>query len=208
MTETNDPGELARLLASLRETWAERGAPNLPHLRPGLSQEAVNVALADSTLPVPPDILTWFGWHDGAHNPDLSEAVQHIFAPGDANRFIGEWYLLTLRQALDERQNALEAEAGLPLDHPLFRPGWLPVLMMHTSASACVDLAGEAGPAGTLYLYDPHGMLPQDPPVMWFSDLSALVSAALDSVRSGAVASDLRITNPDRLPASGTPFLH
>lgn len=205
MTGTDDSSELADLLATLENAWGETGAPNVLHLRPGLAEDALSEALADAGLPVIRDLHTWFGWHDGAHNPDLSEDLQHLFTPGDANRFLGDWYLLTLAQALDDRRSALEVESGLGLDPPLYRRGWLTVLR-HTAASACVDVTGEAGPVGTLYLYDPHGLLPKDPPEAWFEDLSALVSAAVEAVRSPAVADDLQIMDSEQLPESSKRF--
>jgi hypothetical protein len=206
MTRTNDAGGLAGLLATLESAWRETGAPNLPHLRPGLSEDALSAALTGAGLPAIPDLQTWFGWHDGAHNPDLSEDLKHLFTPGDANRFLDDWYLLTLSQALDDRREALEVESGLGLDPPLYRRGWLTVLRHTSSASACVDLTGEAGSVGTLFLYDPHGRQPPEPAEPWFAGLSALVSAANEAMSTGAVAPDLQISDPDALPQAAKPF--
>lgn len=88
---TDLTSELGALLASLDQAWAARNAPQAAHLRPGRSEDEVRAIQADAGLPLVPDAVTWFGWDDGADNPLLAPALQHIFAPASANRFIGDW---------------------------------------------------------------------------------------------------------------------
>ncbi|MFN8185502.1 MAG: hypothetical protein U0R69_00335 [Gaiellales bacterium] len=55
--------KLTGLLAELEGTWARKGFDRFDRLRPGLAEDVVRRSLTG--LPVPTEIVEWFGWHDG-----------------------------------------------------------------------------------------------------------------------------------------------
>jgi hypothetical protein len=192
--------QLRERLEALEQTLADVGSPLLDHLRPGVSADAVTAALASRGVEPHPDLLTWFGWHDGT---DLPRAVDPPGAllPDDGNRLIGGLHLPGLDEALVEydAEVALERKHNPEPQEPMFHwPGWFPVLDF-TEQKVCVDAAGAVGPAGILFVFD---VWVYDPPRPFFPSLTALVDAVIDTYRTGRVSPTQLVIDPAVLPAS------
>src|SRR5918992_6248483 len=123
-------GPLREELKILEQTLAHVGSPILDHLQPGSAPDDVADALAARRIEPHPDIVEWFGWHDGT---DLPRSVNPpgMLLPADGNRLIGPLHLPALDEALAEHDEAvtLEAEYNPDPQAPMFYwPGWFPVL--------------------------------------------------------------------------------
>ena len=193
--------QLRERLEVLEQTLADVGSPMLDHLRPGAPADSVTAALASRGIRHDPDLLTWYGWHDGT---DLPQAVD---PPGallsvDENRLIGALHLLGLDEALVEYdlEVALEREHNPEQQKPMLHwPGWFPVLNF-TDQYVCVDTAGVVGQAGALFVFDVWA--DNDPPRPFFQSLTALVDAVIDTYRTGQVSPTQLVIDPAVLPAS------
>lgn len=193
--------QLRERLEVLEQTLADVGAPLLDHLRPGASADTVSAVLASRGIEPYPDLLTWYGWHDGT---DLPRAVDPPGAllPVDENRLIGPLHLPGLDEALVEHdiEVALERDHNPDPQQPMFHwPGWFPVLNF-TDLSVCLDTVGAVGPAGTLFVFDVW--VDNDPPQPFFPSLTALVDAVIDTYRTGQVSPTQLVIDPVVLPAS------
>jgi len=193
---------LRERLVVLEQTLADVGAPLLEHLRPGVSADSLTAALGSRGIEPHPDILTWFGWHDGT---DLPRAVDPagMLLPDDGNRLIGPLHVLGLDEALAEHDGAVTTDRDHNPDPatPMFYwPGWFPVLRFTDSWLVCVDTLGVVGAVGTLFIFDVWRA--NDPPRVYFPSLVALVDAVIDTYRTGQVSPTQLVIDPAVLPAS------
>ena len=82
-------GRLRAGLARLEATWSRFDLPIATSVQPGLSEVAVRETFAGLDLHAPAELVTWFGWHNGAlTDPYLREAM-----PG--------WWLLRLDECVE-----------------------------------------------------------------------------------------------------------
>jgi hypothetical protein len=87
--EGNDQSRLRAALARLERTWSRLGLAIADAAAPGLDEEVVRSTLSVLDLEAPAELVTWFGWHNGAStSPYMREAL-----PG--------WWLLTLDECVD-----------------------------------------------------------------------------------------------------------
>lgn len=59
-------GDLAEALSRLEALLARSGAAIVPVLHEGIDESEVVSLLADVGLTPNSEVVTWFGWHDGA----------------------------------------------------------------------------------------------------------------------------------------------
>jgi cell wall assembly regulator SMI1 len=84
----------------IEAAWRAQGAPTADSLAPGLTADELDVYEADLGYPLPAELRRWWGRHDGA--------VDGAWSPGSAVG-TGTWYLMSLRESLDERAERLAA---------------------------------------------------------------------------------------------------
>ena len=126
------------------ETFLARaGAAIVPVLHEGIDESEVVSLLADVGLAPTSEIVTWFGWHDGAGGHGMASTVIEL-VPG------GEFYDLAYLcgECLETRSNA-EAVAGMPggvlTADDLWSSSWFPLLRLFGKGFLAVDLAGGDG---------------------------------------------------------------
>ena len=201
-------GELRDALVTLEQVLAEVGAPVVGHLRPGAAPEAVRDAVVASGAEPHPDLLSWYGWHDGT---DLPRSTTRQLLPTDGNRLIGGLHLLALEEARagHDEARALEEESADPRrGRPLFLwPGWFPVLTFTDGWLVCLDTAGTCGHVGSLFVWDTGALAWPEPPQPWLGSLGDLVTAVIDAYRSGRV-SPTQLVIGDDLPESARTLLY
>jgi hypothetical protein len=150
--EVRDVGEgLLDALLKLESMLSQSGAAIVPLLHPGIDEFKVVASLQGIGLKPNAEVVTWFGWHDGAGGPGMPrEAIELV--PG------GELYGLDdlCREYLKERK-AAEHVAAWAVDQPS-RPGslltaddiwprsWFPLLRMFGKGYLAVELAGDDAP--------------------------------------------------------------
>lgn len=176
-------GRLAGLLVALEARLAARGAPVVASLRPGASPERVTAVVGDV-----PDLVTWWGWHDGAEGRDVP-AGPGLYE-GPENRLVGGWHVLSLDDAarIERWQRDDLATIGMP---ELVPAPWFPVLHYGgAGASLWLDRA-----AGGLFVVDGQAGLPDDPPVPQFGSLSELVERWLQQL-DGALPPEVVARHP------------
>ena len=120
-----------RDLDRLDAAWRAQGALTPGSLAAGLSEADLDAYAAELGFALPGDLRVWWGWHNGAVDGVSSLGAQ-----------VGvTWYLMSLREALDER--ALRLSWNNPPEFPddvrnwrsQWAPWWLPIVMF--------DLMGE-----------------------------------------------------------------
>jgi hypothetical protein len=113
--------ELRPLLAELEERLRNHGAPVAEALRPGAPPERVRAALEDDGLRAHEDLVTWWGWHDGAEAGDvagLADGPGIFFRP--ETTLVGPWHAISLADALRIRRWYREhglMETSVPVLH-------------------------------------------------------------------------------------------
>lgn len=114
-------------LQALEQEWRRLGAPTEQALAPGVPEREVRRRLEGQLHSVTPELVAWFGWHDGC----LYSAWQA--APLGLQ-------LLSLDEALISRQQQLTVQPGDPVSPgPTWNPGWLPITDAPSSAMYALD---------------------------------------------------------------------
>jgi hypothetical protein len=119
------------------------------------------------------DVVTWFGWHDGAA---ADEVAAKYAGPGiyfrPENTLIGAWHVVSLEDALRIRRWwRAEAPEQMP-------ESWFPVLQFEGMSVLCAD------DAGALHVLDEG--FPQPPPPQ-FESLADFVATVLRLFNEGLV---------------------
>ena len=140
---------LAAALARLEAILRRSGAAIVPLLHPGIGEREVLATLQGIGLTPSAEVVTWFGWHNGAGEPGMP--TSHIkLVPA------GEFYdLRYLCGDYQEARSAAEYVASTTAELPsktgfrptaddLWRVSWFPLLSLLRKGSIAVDLgAGE-----------------------------------------------------------------
>ena len=118
---------LQRLLSELDNEWGRLGVPLERTRRPGKSPDKTRSQLEPLVGAVHPDLITWFGWHDG------SDPVW------DASPWGGG--LVTLDLAISHREMNLEISGPGPSDDgmPRWCASWLPLMVGPSMGDLVLD---------------------------------------------------------------------
>lgn len=144
---------LADELLRLENLLTRDGAAIVPLMHQGIAESLIEGALDSVGLVPTSEVVTWFGWHDGAGERGLpSSSIELI--PG------GEFYdLAYLCSKYDEMRHDSEEAAsmsgGALAAHRLWRASWFPLLRLFGKGYLAADLAG--GPESPVH-------------VVWFDD--------------------------------------
>jgi hypothetical protein len=141
---------LAGALSRLESILVRSRAAIVPLLHPGIDEAEVARLLARLGLRPSAELVTWFGWHDGAGSPGVpSVAVR--FVPG------GEFH--DLRHLCDQyvmkRSNASDVAAmpGSVYDvEQLWPTHWFPLLRLFGKGYLAVDLAANEGSTSPVHI--------------------------------------------------------
>ncbi|PVG83941.1 hypothetical protein DDE18_06570 [Nocardioides gansuensis] len=189
--------ELGRLGAVL----AAAQAPVAAHWRPGLERaEIVSRLEADGVNPHP-DLLVWYGWHDGTDTPSATDPAGWLLTSPE-NHLCLSLHVPTLAQASTQRafDVSFNPEWKKHVGIEAYRPSWHPVLISSDGWHVCLDSDGSAGRPGTLFVFDPQaGDDPADPE-RFFPDLTELVATVADAYESGTVPPVDTWVEPEDLP--------
>ena len=143
-------GDLVDALFRLEALLARAGAAIVPLLHQGIDESEV-VSLLDSVGLAPTsEIVTWFGWHDGAGERGMPSSVIEL-VPG------GEFYdLAYLCEECAETKDNSEAVAAMPggvlAADDLWRASWFPLLRLFGQGFLAVDLAGGEGSVSPVHV--------------------------------------------------------
>src|SRR5204862_2661148 len=89
----HDMGPLGRALAALDAYLGETDADMLRALRPGVGE--ADVAAAARAVfggsPFPPELLAWFGWHNGQHGTSQEPSPDRTFTLLDLREAVAAW---------------------------------------------------------------------------------------------------------------------
>lgn len=120
---------LLAALQGLEALWRAQAAPIAEHLAAGATAE--HFAHIEERLggPLPPELRTWWAWHDGVQRlqPGLRFGKESIIGPG-------HWEFLSSTEALAERDERVAWMPTPAKDGPDWdggwRPEWIPFLTM------------------------------------------------------------------------------
>ena len=134
-------GDLSGALSRLEALLARAGAAIVPVLHQGIDESEVVSLLDGVGLAPTPEVVTWFGWHDGAGELGMPSTVIEI-VPG------GEFYDLAhlCGEYVSTRSIAVEVAAmpGVPFDaEQRWATTWFPFLRLFGKGFLAVDLAGD-----------------------------------------------------------------
>lgn len=173
---------------ALEERLRAFGAPIADTFLPGADPAYVEETLAHEELAVHDDVLTWFGWHDGARErpPDRDENGNLVRAYGADTTLVGPWWMFTLAEAVQNRRMHLDIGQeihGDLRDDDLVPRSWLPIATSLGAGELCVD-TDASGPA-PLYVLDPETL--HEGHRQQFASLAELVGAMSRVLDDGLV---------------------
>lgn len=159
---------LHEALDAFEEILSVHSVPVVRHLSPPVAAGSVEATLADLGLPAHPDLITWWGWHDGV--PFRSREEEGLITSA--------YWPLSLARAAEVWRETSGGDLDEGIDPPreLFPvAGWDNVVTLRVHVLT-----------GTVALDDPHRYT--DPPFMpeWPS-LVAWVEDAIALYESGAI---------------------
>jgi hypothetical protein len=167
--------ELRPLLDAFENRLREYGAPVVEALRPGAPPERVRAKLEAEGLGAHDDLVTWWGWHDGAVRHDVDpdyEGPGIFFRP--ETTLVGPWHAISIADALRIRR--WYRDQGL-------METWVPVAQFEGQPVLCAETATPAGDP-PLHIVD-EGVLPGAPPQ--FASLADFVRTVLRLFDDGLI---------------------
>lgn len=151
----SEPADLRGALDELEHRLAAFGAPIVDAFRPGVPADEVRAIVGAEGVNVHPDVVEWWGWHDGAA---LTDARPVQSGPGvylrSENTLVEDWHVLSLADAVRNHRwfRATYAESGGP---DLLPGGWFPILMTGAKPAMWID-CGVADDAPAPLYVDEH----------------------------------------------------
>lgn len=138
---------LTALLSQLEAQWRRLGAPIAGALNPGLVASQIAGLTADLPFEMPPELLEWYGWHDGAarERPGCRSGVTGIIGPGHLD-------FLPLADAVAEYWASRDLFPPAPPGHPQWEPTWFPLLVLDATSlyAHCGATTSEGTPVGVV----------------------------------------------------------
>ncbi len=138
-------------------------------LRPGISREAIQKAEKKAGVVLPPRLAELFQWRNGEGDG------------GPFERFLDNWSLMSLEDALGLRASMNEMQAKGEFKGALWNTHWIPFLEDGGGNNVCLDLKGVGGKPGQLIEFWHEDA---DRPISYDS-LDELLSTFLDAVERG-----------------------
>ena len=130
-------------------------------------------------LEAPVELETLWGWHDG------TDSIRY-----EDNQLVGHWHLFSLEQAADHHRVHREVYDD-PLSDPAGYPrGWFPALLYWNGPFAAIDCGSRERGERPLYIVNPHGDYPLDPPAPDFPSLRNLIETLVRFFDLGLVDRD------------------
>lgn len=181
----DDRERLRGALDELEGVWADHDMFIREIAGPGVSEDQIRAELATIDLTPPPELLTWWGWHNGVtddappstYYTQIGVEAWSQFSLRDAVRVAAEMRIVA---------NDLASSTGMPVDL-FWRREWLPLL---TGGGADYFVIRCAEPhLGTLVIKDNDGEA--EPDKIDAPSLFDLVSAAVRDIRTGTIADDV-----------------
>ncbi len=202
----DEPTELQRLLGELEQRLRAFGAPIVQAFRPGAPADEVRTVLAAEGLQAHPDVVAWWGWHDGVA---LTDAPPVLSGPGvylrSENTLVEGWHVLSVADAVRNHRwfRAAYAESGGP---DLLPRGWFPILMTGAKPTMWIDCGVAEGSPAPLYV-DEHLPKPAGPLFRSLVDFVGTIIRAFDEGLTRPHPEDPRVpgTDPWGADLSGSP---
>lgn len=156
---------LADALHEWEQMWRATGAPVDEILSAGLRPDEVRAAIGREA--VHPDVLTWFGWHNGAHGLwDAVPSGRHMF---------GLDTLLQLRPLVKKWAEAIRP----PATELQYREAFFPLLNNDDNDTVLVDLD-----TGEVVRHEIEEMVERSPTLLLIGeDLESVVRVWMDLLR-------------------------
>jgi len=178
---------LAEALSRLEGLLARAGAAIVPVLHPGICELEVVSLLEGVGLAPTSEVVTWFGWHDGAGERGMPSAAVEL-VPG------GEFYdLAYLCRECAETRNNSEAVAAMPggvlAVDDLWRSTWFPLLRLFGKGFLAVDLGGGEGSVSPVHVVW-HDDDPERRTRVAWPSVAAFVEVMIDRFEDGAYSVD------------------
>jgi cell wall assembly regulator SMI1 len=181
------PEGLADALSRLESILVRSRAAILPLLHPGINEAEVTSLLAGVGLSPSAELVTWFGWHDGAGS---------LGVPTGAIRFVPGGEFFDLRHLCDEyvmTQSAASDVAAMPggvFDaEELWRANWFPLLRLFGKGFLAVDLAGNDGSTSSVHIVW-HDSDPEERALVAWESVGSFVDAVNNRFNEGVYSVD------------------
>jgi hypothetical protein len=181
------PEGLADALSRLESILVRSRAAIVPLLHPGIDEAEVTSLLAGVGLSPSAELVTWYGWPDGAGSPGVS-SVAIRFVPG------GEFFdLRHLCDEYDTTRSAASDVAAMPggvFDaEELWRAHWFPLLRLFGKGFLAVDLAGNDSSTSPVHIVW-HDSDPEERALVAWESVGSFVEAVNDRFNEGVYLVD------------------
>jgi hypothetical protein len=179
--------QLREALSELEALWREYDFYIREIAAPGLSGDHVKAELAAVGLEPLPELLVWWGWHNGVVDEAPRSTAYTQFG-------IPNWSQISLQHsvqiAVEERRTAadLAAEGRSVVAELLWHDDWVPVL--HGGGPELMVVRGAEPHRGTLAVSDPE-MLGSSADRIDASSLADLISTSIHDIREGNVPAEV-----------------
>jgi hypothetical protein len=150
-----------------------------------VSEDQIQDALATVDLIPPPELLAWWGWHNGV-TADAPPSTGYTQIGVDAWSQFSVQEAVRVAAEMRTVANEVASSTGMPADK-FWRNEWLP-LLTYGGADYFVIRCAEPH-LGTLVIKDSEGEAESDQ--IDAPSLFDLVSAAIQSIRNGAIPDDI-----------------
>lgn len=149
---------LPGLLSMLEDTWRQLGFPPEKAYSRGLEPSEVRGGLREITANPCEEVIEWFCWHDGLHDPEggLMTMAPSYFSPMSLEAALAE---RAARLMIADDMARQERHPGGLNDPPEFwwEPTWLPIGEMGGPCTLAIDVEDNSGSGmgiATVYVVD------------------------------------------------------
>jgi cell wall assembly regulator SMI1 len=183
----NMPEELADALSRLESNLVRSRAAIVPLLHPGIDEAEVTSLLAGVGLSPSVELVTWFGWHDGAVASGVPSVAIELVPGGEfynLRYLCGEYF--TTRSVASE----VAASPEVPFDAEQIWPThWFPLLRLFGKGFLAVDLAGNDGSTSPVHIVW-HDSDPEERALVAWEGVGSFVEAVVGRFEEGVYSVD------------------